>query len=318
MPELLGQDKVLDQLKNFVRTRRVPHSFLFYGPSGVGKKLAAKIFAKILNCQDENAQKNQSFCGKCISCQSIEKNTNPDFIFADFEYQAAITGKEAEKQQHIKVDTVRSITAKSQQKAAMGGWKILVIDRAETMEAEAQNALLKFIEEPPEKTVWILISSKKSALLPTILSRSQTIAFSPLNAAVLEQILIKNGMDKSVVKEAVKYSSGSVSNALKAAEMLDIISGLDVKSPSFPYELVSSLDRNLATARTQAKIILDMFALGAHDVWSKETDPAKKEKFKAALEGAARYKRAVERNVSPHLALETALMKNADLIQFIF
>ncbi len=316
--KLLGQDKALAQLKKFVRASRVPHAFLFCGEAGVGKALAAKTFAKILNCLDAPSRAEQNYCGKCLSCKSIEAGTHPDFVFADFAFQAAITGKELEKQQHISVDTVRKITASSQQKAAMGGWKIMTVDSAQSMQAEAQNALLKFIEEPPAKTVWILMTSKKSALLPTILSRSQILNFGKLEDGVLEKILLEQGMDKTTVAEVLKYAQGSVSKAKRSAEILEIISGLNVKSPAFPYELSASLDRTLAVARQEARLILDMFTLGIHDLWSKEADEVKKEKFKESLEGMAKYKRAVDRNVSPHLVLETAFMKNADLIQFIF
>lgn len=314
---LLGQDKALGQLKKFVRTGRVPHSFIFYGPAGVGKALAAKTLAKILNCRDAQANAGQDYCGQCLSCKSIENNTHPDFVFAGFAFQAAITGKEVEKQQHISVDTVRKITAASQQKAALSGWKIMVVDKAETMQAEAQNALLKFIEEPPAKTVWILISAKKSALLPTIQSRAQALAFAPLGAPVLEKILLEQGLEKAAVHEVAKYAGGSVTKALLAAQMLDIISALNVNSPAFPYELTSELDKTLAVARTEAKIILDMFYYGLHALWTRETGP-KKDALKTALQKTARYRRALERNVSPHLIVENAFMQNSNFVPFIF
>lgn len=315
--ELLGQDNALNQLKKFVAAGRVAGAFLFCGPAGTGKALAAKTFAKILNCQDATARDKQTFCGQCLNCKSIENGTHPDFVFADFAYQASLTGKEEEKQQHINVGTIRKITASSQQKAALGGWKIMVVDRAETMEAEAQNALLKFIEEPPAKTVWILISSRKSALLPTIISRSQILNFAPLEDAVLEKILAAQGLGQGGVREVLKFASGSVSRAMEAARMLENISALDALSPSFPFEAAMTLDKTLASARREARLLLDMFSASLHEEWRKETG-AKKEELSAALKKNAHYKSALNRNVSPYLVLETAFMQNSNLLSLVF
>ena len=183
--DILGQEKASSYLQTLVRNQKIPGAFLFYGTDGVGKAKMALEFAKALNCQDAMARQTGDACGVCASCQAIDKGTHPDVTFVDFVYQARLEvkkdfsskgyeeelEKEIAKQQHISVNTIRDVTAKSQQKAVGNGWKVLIVDQAQSMQGAAGNALLKFIEEPPQKTLWILITSKRSVMLRTILSR---------------------------------------------------------------------------------------------------------------------------------------------------
>ena len=154
--DILGQEKASSYLKKLVGTQKVPGALLFYGPDGVGKARAAMAFAQALNCLDPQARQTGEACGLCAVCQAIAKSTHPDVTFVDFAYQARLEvkkdfsskgyeeelEKEIAKQQHINVDTIRDVTAKSQQKAVGGGWKVLIIDQAQTMQAAAANALL--------------------------------------------------------------------------------------------------------------------------------------------------------------------------------
>lgn len=316
--EILGQDKVIKQIKNFIAGGRMPPALVFYGPKGVGKATAVAAMAKILNCQDVEARKNITFCGNCVSCSSIDKGIHPDFVFADFLYQANLTGKELDKQQRIGVDTIRSITAKSQQRAVIGPWKIMAVDSAETMSLEAANALLKFIEEPPPQTVWVLVTSRKSALLPTILSRSQSLAFGRLPDEVLGEILRGQGVNEAVLEQAVVYGEGSVDKALKAAAVLELFAGEDASAPSFPYEAAASLNKTLALARNEAVSLLDILHMFLAKKWRAETDETKKDILKKKTEKTAFFKKAVKRNVSPALVIETALMENDKILDEVF
>ena len=151
LADILGQQKATDYLKTLVKNGRVPGAFLFYGPAGVGKAKTALEFAKALNCLDPQARTQGEACGVCPHCKAISQGTHPDVVFADFLYQARLEvkkdvesnsyeeelEKELAKQQHIKIDTIRNVTAKSQQKAVGGGYKVLIIDAAQTMEKGA-------------------------------------------------------------------------------------------------------------------------------------------------------------------------------------
>ena len=214
--------------------------------------------------------------------------------------------KEIAKQQHINVDTIREVTAKSQQKSVGGGWKVLIIDQAQTMQAAAANALLKFIEEPPYKTV--LITNKRAAMLRTILSRCQPLAFAPLSQEDVKQILVRNGADVPDVDLCARYSNGSVSGALQAAEALELLQSGGFNTPQGPFGVAAGLSRTLVTARQEAQAVLNVLITALHQAWTAEQNPAKQRALQEVLKRFENYKRSIGRNVSPALVLETALM----------
>ncbi len=316
--DIQGQEKAVSYLQNLVRTQRTPGALLFYGPDGVGKRKTALAFAQALNCahpQDGHA------CGSCISCQAALKGTHPDITLVDFVYQARLSlktsptdldyeedlAKEIAKQQHLSVDTIRRVTALSQQKAAHNGWKVLIIDGAQTMQAAAANALLKFIEEPPAKTVWILITSKRAAMLPTILSRCQPLAFAPLAAQTVAHILETTGADVADPARCARYSGGSVSGALKAAAALDLLETSGFGTPQGPYQTAAGLSRTAAEARQEAQAVLDVLLKAVHTQWLDANDTSRLP-WQETLVQLEHYKKSIGRNVSPALVLETALM----------
>ena len=316
--EILGQEKAISHLQNLVRTRRMPGALLFYGPDGVGKRKTALAFAQALNC--EHPQDAQA-CGMCANCLAAQKGTHPNITLVDFVFQARGTlktepsdpdyeeelEKEITKQQHLSVETIRNATALSQQKAVGNGWKVLIIDQAQTMQRTAANALLKFIEEPPAKTVWILITNKRAAMLPTILSRCQPLAFAPLSQAQVVQILQTAGADVADPERCARYSGGSVSRALKAAHALELLESAGFGTPQGPCQVVAELSRTLAQARQEAQAVLDVLREALHNGWI-----AAPEEDRAAWQGALnkfeQYKKNIGQNVSPALVLETALM----------
>ncbi len=323
--DILGQDKATAYLKSLVQQGRVPGAFLFYGPAGVGKAKTALEFAKALNCLDASARANGEACGVCATCKAISQGTHPDVIFADFLYQARREVKkdfssssyedelasELAKQQHINIDTIREITAKSQQKAVGGGYKVMIIDSAQTMQGAAANALLKFIEEPPLKTVWILISSKRSAMLRTILSRCQPLGFAPLSNAHITQILKHNNLETDHPDLCAAYSGGSVGGALKADGALTLLqeAGFSAAgcSPQGPAAVSAELPRTAAAARQQAQAVLDVLLMALHRAWTHTEGEDNQRRYAKALQQFESYKRSLTRNVSPALVVETAL-----------
>lgn len=314
---ILGQEKATAYLQQLVRQQRVPGALLFYGLDGIGKRKTALAFAQALNCQDETARAQGQACGACPSCQAIIKGTHPDVTLVDFVYQAHLTvkkeadeeelEKEIAKQQHISVETIRHVTAKSQQKAAANGWKVLIIDQAQTMQGAAANALLKFIEEPPVKTVWILITNKRAALLPTILSRCQPVAFAPLSAQIVTQILTDTQPDLSDPARYAQFSGGSVAGALQAAQALALLEENGFGTPAGPAQVAGSLSRTAAVARQEAQAVLDVLVRTVHRQWTECEEPSRPA-LQQTLNKFENYKMAIRRNVSPALVLETALM----------
>ena len=311
--EILNQPAAVSYLQKSV-LGRVPQALLFCGPAGVGKKKAALEFAKALNCQDPEARQTGDACGQCAHCRAIAQGTYPDVAVVDFLYQARLElkkepsdksyeeelEKELAKQQRIKVDTVRDITARSQQKSAVGGWKIFIIDEAQTMQAEAANALLKFIEEPPQKTVWILLTDKKAAMLKTILSRCQAVQFAPLPDSTVEKLLQQVRPETSDAALAARYGQGAVARACLAAEALEILQ----EAPQGP-----------AASRRSAQAVLDVVTVATHRAWTQASTEDARHRLQHTLQKLENYKTAITRNVSPAIVVETALMSLDEKIQ---
>lgn len=305
--KIQGQQKAIETLKNFIKSGRVPPALIFSGPAGVGKATCALEFAKTLNCTDENSNKAIDNCSLCQNCKHIDAKTHPDIVFADFEYQANLRGEELEKQQTIKVDTIRHLTALSQQKATLAKWKVFIVDNAEKLQAEGANAMLKFIEEPPANTLWILITSKREAMLSTIKSRCQIINFAPLSDEILLNILKDNMVEEDLAKEALTYAQGSSAMALKASEILEDFSSISKGAP-FAMQAARSLPKTLAQSRAYASSIIDMLVFKTHKTWLSCEEEKQKTDLKELLNKLVFYKKALTRNVAPSLVVESAIL----------
>ena len=161
---------------------RVHHGLIFHGPPGVGKGTTATVLAEALLCLDR-ASGSASACGRCRSCDLFRESGHPDFRWVAKEL--AMYGDDAAARKRkllsIPVDVVRKHLIEPAYKTAqLGGRKVFVVDEAELLNAAGQNAMLKTLEEPPEGTVIILVTSSEDRLLPTIRSRCQRIGFGPL------------------------------------------------------------------------------------------------------------------------------------------
>ncbi|MFZ2357622.1 MAG: DNA polymerase III subunit delta' [Candidatus Omnitrophota bacterium] len=197
-----GQDKVVEQLKGFIKQSRLASSLLFVGPEGVGKKFTAITLAKAKNCLNNNFDD----CDGCASCLKIDKSVHPDIHFIA---EAA----------DIKIDDIRALKRKAGLVPYEANSKVFIIDNAHTMTPEASNALLKILEEPTQKTMIILISHKQALLLKTIISRCQVIKFSPLPRNALKEILKNDyNVDVNFAHFLAYFSEGRLGYALKIKE----------------------------------------------------------------------------------------------------
>ena len=168
--EIIGNDRIKNQLKQAVDLNKTSHSYLFLGISGIGKKIIAKEFAKMILCEGDN-----KYCNQCKSCIEFDSNNNPDFTLIEPDGAS------------IKIDQIRQMQKKIIEAPIISKNKVYIIDDADLMTTEAQNCLLKTLEEPPEFVTIILIGSKESSFLSTIKSRCTIIKFSPIeNEEMLE------------------------------------------------------------------------------------------------------------------------------------
>lgn len=171
--DIVGQQNVIQTLKNAIKFDRIAHAYLFCGPRGTGKTSTAKVFSKSLNCSDGPTV---TPCGECESCQKIKDNSSIDVIEID---AASNRG----------IDEIRELREKVKFFPTEGNYKVYIIDEAHMLTKEAFNALLKTLEEPPEYVIFILATTEPHSLLPTILSRCQRFDFSRLSVQNLVQRL---------------------------------------------------------------------------------------------------------------------------------
>lgn len=174
--DIKGQDNSIAILKECLRRGRLAKGYLFTGPEGVGKKLTAQTLAKTLNCQKNNFDS----CDNCPSCLKIENNQHPDVRLLDM------------GDQEIKIEYIRQLQQNISLRPYAGKVKVFILNNAHHLNAEAQNALLKILEEPPKDSHIILVSSKPALLFKTVISRCRMIKFYPLRRTELEEILKKD------------------------------------------------------------------------------------------------------------------------------
>ncbi|MDQ7784480.1 MAG: DNA polymerase III subunit delta' [Desulfomonilaceae bacterium] len=203
MAILIGHERVISLLDRAVHEGRPAHAYLFTGREGIGKKQAAIRFACRLNCPDPDSDPD----GTCPVCRRIVGGNHPDVTI------------EVPERGIIRIDRIRSLQSHFRYAPIEGRFKVTVIDDAHTMNAAAQNALLKTLEEPPAGRILILVTSKPYVLLPTVRSRCRRIRFAPLSAGEVTGILEKSrGMSAEEAEMSASVSGGSVSRALEMDE----------------------------------------------------------------------------------------------------
>ncbi|MBS1584546.1 MAG: DNA polymerase III subunit gamma/tau [Bacteroidetes bacterium] len=208
---VVGQEHITTTLKNAIKHQHLAHAYLFCGPRGVGKTTCARILAKTINC--ENPTADMEACGVCPTCQSFKNNTS----FNVFELDAASNNS---------VDDIRNLIDQVRFAPQQGRYKIYIIDEVHMLSAAAFNAFLKTLEEPPPYAIFILATTEKHKILPTILSRCQIFDFKRITTTDivnhLHSIATKEGViaPEAALHVIAQKSEGCMRDALS---MLDRI-----------------------------------------------------------------------------------------------
>lgn len=207
--KIIGNDKIKQQLKQAVDLNKTSHSYLFLGISGIGKKMIAKEFAKMILCES-----GEKYCGHCKSCIEFDSNNNPDFQLIQPDGAS------------LRIDQIRQMQKKILEAPIISKNKVYIIDDADLMTTEAQNCLLKTLEEPPEFVTIILIGSKENSFLSTIKSRCTIIKFQEIENEQIQNYLRVNYEINNISEEMLDIFGGSIGKAVELKDKEELFSNI--------------------------------------------------------------------------------------------
>ena len=206
--DILGHEQIKDHFRNAVQTGQVSHAYILRGEAGMGRKSLANAFALNLLCEKGLPDP----CMQCHACKQVLAGSHPDLIYVTHEKPASI-GVDDIREQINDTILVRPYSSY---------YKIYIVDEAEKMTVQAQNALLKTIEEPPSYAVILLLTTNPDAFLPTILSRCVQLKLKPLKDVVVKEYLIQSlGVEESQAEIYAAFARGNLGKAIHLAESED-------------------------------------------------------------------------------------------------
>ena len=278
-----GQDKPIEILKTYIDNSCLEGGYLFTGPEGIGKKMTALALAKRLNCLEAKVDS----CGHCASCLKINNNQHPDVHLS------------LEEEPQIKIEVIRQLQKEINLKAYEGGFKVFIIDNAHTLTAEASNALLKILEEPPKKSLIILITDKPNLLFKTVLSRCKILKFLPLQRGALAEILKKDyKLNTGLAHFLAYFSEGRLGRALKLKDE-DIITKKNIFIDKFVLSSQPNIENLAQGSRLDVRNSLNLLATWFRDIYLLKTGVREEEVINS--DRKADLARSVERFSFPDL-----------------
>ena len=321
--QIKGQQKTVAILRNALVKDRLAHAYLFIGPEGVGKRLTALTLAKAMNCQVP--PQPGDCCEKCPPCIKINSSNHADIIVVEPEGG------------FIKIDQVREMQKRLRFRPMEGGRRACLIDPADQMKAEASNALLKILEEPPRDTHLFLITARPHQLLSTILSRCQWVKFKPLSRPDIAQILKKDrALDEEKAHFYASLAGGSVGQAVALSDRVDFQKRLDwlqvfSNLPQKSTEEVFETCERLAKEEEDIGDLLDLWKIWVRDlvvfkaqgnrakeglinhdllpVVEKDAAKASFDRLEEIFNLISETQRSLAHNVNKQLALETLMLE---------
>ena len=319
--EILGHEQIIEHLQNAIKLQKVSHAYILDGEEGAGKNMLARAFAQTLQCERGGTEP----CGECHSCKQAMSGNQPDIITVTHEKPASIG-----------VEDIRGqLCGDIQIKPYSSPYKIYIVDEAEKMTVQAQNALLKTIEEPPAYGVIMLLTTNADAFLPTILSRCVTLKLRPVKNEIIRPYLMeKYHIPDYQAEVCTAFARGNVGKAERLAQseqfaelkshLLHLLRHLrDMEV----YELTEAV-RSASEYKTEINDYLDLMALWFRDVllfkatrqidglvFAEEINAISAQAQKSSYEGLERILKALEKakvrlnaNVNFELTMELLLL----------
>ncbi len=235
--DIIGNQQVKEELTKIIEEEKILHSYMFVGIEGIGKQMIAKKFAQMILCTNGG----RKGCNTCKSCIEFTSNNNPDFLYIEPDGN------------NIKIEQIRYLQRKIQEKPIISNRKVYIINDADKMTTEAQNCLLKTLEEPPEYSTIILIGSNQNLFLNTIKSRCMIISFKPIEAELIKKYLEE------------KYEMFNTSSSMLETFQGSIGKAIILKDKKEQYEKIEMMIKNL-----DKKDIIDILNLGEEIYKSKD------------------------------------------------
>jgi len=276
--DIVGHESTIGHLKTAIASGHVSHAYLLVGDKGMGKRTLAEAYAEALQCETLREELDAGSlppaaidsCGECRSCRQAETGNQPDIIVWNYQ-----------KESSISVDDVRDLVSDIQIKPYASRYKIYILPDTQKMTKEAQNALLKTLEEPPEYAVLLLLTISQDAMLETIRSRCIVLPLRPVKPDMVKQYLMeKHGVPDYQAEIGAAFAQGNIGKAAalvtsedfydRLRETVRILENVRAWKVSDIISMIRSMDddreKNKDKARESVNDMLDLFTIWYRDV----------------------------------------------------
>jgi DNA polymerase-3 subunit delta' len=322
MWQVIGQDKILSLLDYGLKTNAIAHAYLLVGPWHVGKGTLAINLAQALNCDGSEVP-----CGECRSCQRIREGKHAD-----------VTPIGLDSRTEISIDDIRGLQRLANLPPYEGKCKVFIIDEAESLSTEAANSLLKILEEPPPRVVWLLLAADEERLLPTIISRCQRLELKPVPSERVQEVLVDSyNVDADKANLLTQLCHGRLGWAVSALANDNILEQRSQRIDKLASLLTDGLEQRFAYAQELAiqfgqdrkagaeivEIWLDLWRdlmltkggcqeaiinVDYKTVLQEQARGLSLSKIKEFLANLGLLQEAISKNVNPRLALEWLML----------
>ncbi len=253
MWQVIGQDKLLALLDRSLKQHSIAHSYLLLGPPHIGKRTMALNLAQAVNCDDL-----QPPCGQCSSCRRIIEDKHPDVTILTFDSKREVESEADDTQkarQKVKIGTasIEDLQHLANLPPYEGHYKVFIIENAENMSTAAANRLLKILEEPPPRVIWLLLSAQEARLLPTVTSRCQRLELKSVPRQTIQEMLTASyGIEDEKAALLARLSNGCPGWALSALADSELLQQRSQKMERLSSLLDAGLETRFALAEELA------------------------------------------------------------------